>query len=456
MRYLFTGLGALLLISQSLLAQPALFTATPSKGNTPALAARTGERTRRVHANAGVLRESEILSLNLFDDRRFQAHRGNISTDGQTMIWTGQIEGRAGSEVTLVLDGDRITGSIRTADGIFFSVRPEEDGTHSIAEVDASAVHIDDEAVEPPAEMAVEEKAGLARTAAASASNTAAYAVTKSIVDLLVVYTPEARSVAGSTANMVSRIQLAIAETNQGFVNSGIDMELRLVGTSETGPSAGQAASNTYLNQVTSDTTISALRNQYGADMVSVWVNGPGAGGGVVGIGWIQTRPSTGFSYYAFSVVEVNFAAGPYYSFAHELGHNLGGVHDRANAGATGAYPYAYGYQQQAGGFVDIMAYTGGCSGCRRVNYFSNPDVSLNGYPTGVVSTAADAADLRLTLNSTRTFAEQWRAAVTAPTAAVTSRKCELRPGCYLGFALGGHGYRDSLHRQLLRRQRSL
>jgi len=81
-----------------------------------------------------------------------------------------------------------------------------------------------------------------------------------------------------------------------------------------------------------------ALRNQYGADMVSVWISGPGAGGGVVGIGWIMNRASSNFQSAAYSVVELNFTNGPYYSFGHELGHNMGAAHDRANSSTAGAF----------------------------------------------------------------------------------------------------------------------
>ena len=69
MRYLFTGLSALLLMSsQSLLAQPSLFSAG-SKGATATRAARAGERTRRTEADASVLRGAELVDFNLFEDR---------------------------------------------------------------------------------------------------------------------------------------------------------------------------------------------------------------------------------------------------------------------------------------------------------------------------------------------------------------------------------------------------
>jgi len=422
MRHFLTGLTALLLMSApGLLAQPTLFS-TDGKNATSARSARSETRTRRVSANTGALAGSSLVDFNLFDDRRFLVQNIRTSSVGGATVWTGEVAGTTGSEVTMIVEDGRLTGSIRTADGSFYRIRPESDGSHTIEEVDASAAQIDDEALEAPPELltdTIAEKSSDMHRAAASMAS-AALATSQSLVDVLVVYTPEARAAAGSTANILSRIQLAVAEANQGLINSGIDMQLRLVGTAEAAPSASQAANSTYLTQISTDATIAALRNQYGADMVSVWINGPGSGGGVVGIGWIMTRPSTTFQSAAFSVVELNFTNGPYYSFGHELGHNLGGAHDRANASSSGAYAYAYGYQQTSGSFVDIMAYTNGCSGCRRINNYSNPDVSVSGWPTGVASTAVNSADIRLTFNSTRTFAEQFRATVVPVTTTPT------------------------------------
>ncbi len=240
-----------------------------------------------------------------------------------------------------------------------------------------------------------------------------------STIDLLVVYTAEARLAAGGATQIRNLIDLAVAEANQSFINSGISAAFRVVHAAEAAPSASQAASSTYLNTISRDTGIAALRDRYGADMVSAWVSGPAANGGTVGIGWVMSTPSVSFARSAFSVVEMNFAAGPSYSFTHELGHNLGSLHDRANSGGTGAYPYSYGYQQPNGTaaerFVTIMAYRNGCTGCARINYWSNPDVNYAGRPTGIAATQPNSADNRQTINNTRTFAEQWRAATGTP-----------------------------------------
>jgi hypothetical protein len=77
----------------------------------------------------------------------------------------------------------------------------------------------------------------------------------------------------------------------------------------------------------------------------------------------------------------------------HEIGHNLGAMHDRDNSDADSLYPYGYGHRftgVDGKVYRTAMCYAPG----RRVNHYSNPDVSVHGVPTGVASggLAADNA----------------------------------------------------------------
>ena len=74
---------------------------------------------------------------------------------------------------------------------------------------------------------------------------------------------------------------------------------------------------------------------------------------------------------------------------AHEFGHNAGCTHDIGNANNPGRYSYSYGYQHPTGQFRTVMAYSYGCPGpgdCTQIDYFSNPNVTYNGAPTGTAS----------------------------------------------------------------------
>ena len=87
---------------------------------------------------------------------------------------------------------------------------------------------------------------------------------------------------------------------------------------------------------------VHALRNAYKADLVSLITQTPGSP--YCGIAWLMAGNNPGFAPNAFSVVERGCATG-YYSFGHELGHNMGLNHARQDPTGTGAYPYSYGYK---------------------------------------------------------------------------------------------------------------
>jgi hypothetical protein len=137
---------------------------------------------------------------------------------------------------------------------------------------------------------------------------------------------------------------------------------------------------------------------------VSLIGTGYASGSGACGIGYLMSTVSTAFASAAFNVVDQMCAAGNL-SLAHEMGHNEGLHHDAANAGGQGAFPYAYGYQDPGGRFRTVMAY----GSATRVTNFSNPNVSYNGYATGV----ANAADNARALNNTAATVANFRLADT-------------------------------------------
>ena len=84
-------------------------------------------------------------------------------------------------------------------------------------------------------------------------------------------------------------------------------------------------------------------------------------------------------------------------SFAHELGHILGGAHDYTDEEfIIGAYSFSNGHYN-TGSFKTIMATTSD----ERVQYFSNPDVLCKGYPCGIPAGRNDAADNARTFRTT-------------------------------------------------------
>ena len=344
------------------------------------------------------------LGLNLFDDVTVTMTPAAVETIGpaKTTVLIGENDAATGGQSRFAQTSGVLYGVVRTAGRLHYEIAPAGGEAYVIREIDQTSYPEEHEVVVPEASL----------PRAADTAKTGTAADTGSTIDIMVVYTPSARNAVGGTAAMASRIALGISETNQGYANSGVVQRFRLVYSGEVAYTETSFETSLADLQGTSDgkmDNVHALRNTYGADIVSLLINN----GDYCGLGYLMTSTASDFAAYAFNVVYYSCATG-YYSLAHECGHNQGALHDRVNAGGSGLYSYAYGYQQTAAPspFRTIMAYD--CDGgCTRVNYWSNPDVNYNGYPTGVVSTSPTAADNRLTLNNTRSIAANWRQAVT-------------------------------------------
>ena len=135
---------------------------------------------------------------------------------------------------------------------------------------------------------------------------------------------------------MNALIALAVSESNTGYANSNVTQRLRLVHTAEVEYSEAGFNWTTTLDRLTNTADgfmdeVHSLRDTYGADAVVLIVNDTA----FCGQAWLMTTVSNGFKTFAFSLVSRICAAGNY-SFAHELGHNMGSHHDRANASGPG------------------------------------------------------------------------------------------------------------------------
>ena len=239
---------------------------------------------------------------------------------------------------------------------------------------------------------------------------------TGAIIDVMVVYTDDARLDAGGTSNIINQINLAISETNTGYERSGINQRMNLVHTAEVNYDDDSTLDwGNTLNELTNSNDgildeIHNLRNEYGADLVVMLVKNMD----YCGIGWLMT-PSYTRDSVGFSVVSRSCSTG-YYSLAHETGHNMGAHHDRANASGTAYYNYSFGYQAPNRAFRTIMSYD--CSTyCPRINNWSNPAVYYGGQPTGIISTASNSADNHLTLNNTASIIANFRQSRSVPVA---------------------------------------
>lgn len=359
-------------------------------------------QTRFVRVNFGQLRSGR-LSLNLLDGITVQAildRRQSHPTGGDS--WLGSLDGVEDGRIALSRHGTSMSGVVVTGDRMF-KIQPLGNGVHVIAEVGISDPWPESDPVPVFAEDAGEAEGSLPLAQGDGGST---------VIDVMVAYTANARDVVGGTAGILSLIELAVAETNQAYLNSQVDASLRLVHAYETPYTNDAAGFSTALSRLSNPgdgymDEAHDLRDLYGADMVSLIIDNAQ----YCGIAYLMGTLSAGFESSAFSVVEDSCATG-YYSFAHELGHNMGSHHNPENAGGA-MYPYSYGhwlYYDSAGEYIHrtVMAYN--CTDyCTRMPYFSNPAVSLSyggeTQPTGV----AEYEDNVRSLNNTRATVAAWR-----------------------------------------------
>lgn len=246
-------------------------------------------------------------------------------------------------------------------------------------------------------------------------------------VDLLVVYTPQARNAAGGTNAIAGQIRSAVASTNQAFVNSRIAASIRLVGAEEVAYNESRAL-ETDLERLRNRSdgymdSVHSLRDKYGADLVSLFVSD----GDYAGLGYkLISANDPGRAELGYTVVLAPYAGAPEYVLAHELGHNFGATHDRENSEGPGFASYAYGYRFTVGNttYRDIMSYDPGVL----IPYFSNPDVTYAGVPTG-----SSTANVARVINQTARIVANYRKAVTTSIRTTTTTLAASRASSVAG-----------------------
>lgn len=378
-------------------------------------------RSRHVQANFGLLQRPESpvrgltspgvaspglpqpapaqdsrIVLNLFADVSYTVIKDRVEMRSpKRYTWYGHIEGVERSQVILVVEDGSMAGDLLVRPDELYQIRDIGSAVQAIYDIDISVFS-------PVADPIPVYDTGTS----ASQSLTAACCDNGAEIDVMVVYTAAAAAATGSIA---SEIQLAIDSANTAYANSQITQRLRLVHAAQvTYTETGDAA--TDLNRLANPIDgyiddVHVLRDTYHADIVSLFVESMVTW---CGMGFLMNTVSSFFESSAFNVVRRNCATPK--AFVHELGHNMGAAHDRANANAPGAYSYSYGYSSSVPNFGTIMSYPGSF-----IPNFSNPLVTYNGVPTGVPEGQLDSADNAKTLNNTAFTVAGFRQSTPSP-----------------------------------------
>jgi hypothetical protein len=247
-------------------------------------------------------------------------------------------------------------------------------------------------------------------------------------IDLLIVYTEAAETWAGQNEG---NIQLLIAEmmniSQRAMDNSEANIEFRVVHTHKTAYEETGNDSETDLRRLTTSTSfnpwgseyqgymedVHTLRNQYGADLVSLLVTNSDVGGLAFLLNNAAGIPQLGFS--LNRVQQMTSTT----TFVHEIGHNLGNAHSRnqrRNAADVygGLFDYSTGWRFTGNSgtpYVTVMAYREAPDQSlgTAIEYFSNPEVSFDGRSTGSYSGGNAPADNVRSMLYTRNVVASYR-----------------------------------------------
>jgi len=348
-------------------------------------------------------------------DYRFVRH---VEHPNGNWTWIGELPGAPGRQAIITFGERAVFGQFgrEGAEPLQLTVR---DGAAWIVEADARALRGVD-SVAGQTDVLLPPK--LVRDAAADkstveASKDVVVAAGGPVVDVVLGYTAGFASSLGGQSQAVTRLTHLIAITNQAYVSSNLNAQVRLVRTvlvNYTDASSNDSALNDLSGSDGSNTVpipasllpLRQARDQYGGDLVSFVRKFNNTAHDGCGLAWLLggggSGISSGHAAYGYSVVSDGSDGGFFCrseTLAHELGHNMGQNHNVEDSGGdSGVHPYSYGYRETtATGFFTIMAYRAGDSQ-HSVPYFANPSVLVEGRPAGIANAADNVRSLAQTM----------------------------------------------------------
>ncbi|MBZ5559773.1 MAG: hypothetical protein LAO77_21100 [Acidobacteriia bacterium] len=338
------------------------------------------------------------VNLNLFTDVNLVAQFDRLERVAATngTAWVGTVSGVEASQVILSVAGGVLSAAI-SVPGHFYSATWQSDGSYTIADLAPDAML---PGVEPLVSGAPVDAVPAVGATGADSGDT---------LDLLLYYTTAAKNAMGGLAAVNSRVTATIALINSAYLSSGIPTRFRLVGAIEMAYAESDSAGNA-LSALAQNPAVQKDRDRLGADLVTIIVSHDPT---ISGIAYLLTNVDPSSQSQAFSAIAyqtgTNTFPQPYFGpLPHELGHNMGCLHDPANNGGNlGPLFYAQGFTDFTNKFKDIMSYGTGLdcsSGCNYLLQYSSPNNTYQGHPTGTAT-----QDCARAISTTRTTVANYR-----------------------------------------------
>jgi hypothetical protein len=340
--------------------------------------------------------DDKRITLNPFPELNLEALQTRIGFTGtRHRAWLGELVDNSGSAV-FIIHGNRISGKINSTRGTFEIFPLASGGCVVVEHIPAAfpGCGVDDQAVSqrsrrrtavtsPPtgdtADNGDVEPFGVSPTDDVSAGDS----ILDNRVRVIVAYTVGARIkteiIYGRT--MQEHIDLAIAESNQGYANSGVTLRMELACLYQTDSTETTAIEND-VEDFRNDgdgkfDEVHPLRADYDADMCCLLTDGRDYAWSGWSYGFDYTSRENMFQATSYSSATGNF------SFAHEFGHTQGCRHNDDLA----LTPFAYGHGfRNSSYWRTIMALANGTT-APRLNYWSNPLINSPVFPFTAMGT---------------------------------------------------------------------
>lgn len=227
---------------------------------------------------------------------------------------------------------------------------------------------------------------------------------TGEMIDVLVVYSTDARVAAGGAAAIEAIAEASMEFTTQAFANSAVGpLELRIVHMQEVAYDETVTQPVDHLIRLSTNgdgilDEVHGLRDQHRADLVHLLIDDLNGG-----LGWRNVYdPAAGFTVCGWYAASFGFITG------HEIGHNLGCAHDRPNHFEyPNEFRYGYGHSFAVGAttYGTLLSYIG-----TPTPHYSNPSVQFLGVSTGVPLSQSQPAHNALMIENARRSIANYRA----------------------------------------------